>query len=133
MVGPKWPYLNRFTKRSWGNLIGRINVKAVYENGVKTAQAGEYVFDNTQKNAEERYRTLSSLYDASTIRHLKNRGVEEGWSCLEVGGGGGSIAYWLCLRVGSAGSVLATDIHPRFLERLSFSNLEVRRHDIRHE
>lgn len=108
-------------------------MKTIYENGFKKAQAGEYVFDNAQKNAEERYRTLSILYDANTVRHLKNRGVEEGWSCLEVGGGGGSIAHWLCLRVGLAGRVLATDIHPQFLERLSFSNLEVRRHDIRRE
>ena len=108
-------------------------MKALYKNGVKSAQAGEYVFDNAEKNAEERYRTLSSLYDVNTVRHLKNRGVQEGWSCLEVGGGGGSIAYWLCLRVGPAGRVLATDIDPTFLERLSFPKLEVCRHDIRHE
>ena len=53
-----------------------------------------------------------------------------GWHCLEVGGGGGSIAAWLAARVGSAGRVLVTDIDPRFLESLQVPNLEVRRHDI---
>jgi SAM-dependent methyltransferase len=37
------------------------------------------------------------------------------------------------LRVGDHGRVLATDIEPCFLWKLSFPNLEVRRHDIRTE
>jgi ubiquinone/menaquinone biosynthesis C-methylase UbiE len=93
----------------------------------------EYVFDNTQELAELRYRELSELYDAQTIRHIELRGIQGGWSCLEVGAGGGSIASWLCRRVGNSGCVLATDIEPRFLQTLSFGNLEVRRHDIRYE
>lgn len=93
----------------------------------------EYVFDNADEYAAGRYRELSVLYDSQTIRHLKQRGIEEGWSCLEVGGGGGSIASWLCLRVGDRGRVLATDIEPCFLRELSLPNLEVRRHDIRTE
>src|SRR5262249_1431069 len=60
-------------------------------------------------------------------------GIEKGWHCLEVGGGGGSIASWMCERVGGKGRVLATDIEPRFLRTLCFNNLEVRRHDIRVE
>src|SRR6516164_4933170 len=91
----------------------------------------EYVFDNRNEPSEKRYRELSELYDAQTIRHIEQRGIQEGWSCLEVGAGGGSIASWLCRRVGDTGHVLATDIEPRFLQMLSFPNLEVRRHDIR--
>ena len=90
-----------------------------------------YVFDNRNESAEKRYSELSALYDAQTLRHIEQRGIKEGWSCLEVGGGGGSIASWLCTRVGPTGRVLATDIEPFFLETLAFSNLEVRRHDIR--
>ena len=92
-----------------------------------------YAFDNADEYAEGRYRELSALYDAQTIRHLERTGINSGWSCLEVGGGGGSIATWLCKRVGEQGHVLATDIEPCFLRNLSFSNLEVRRHDIRVE
>jgi len=57
-------------------------------------------------------------------------GVKEGWDCLEVAGGGGSIAQWLCRQVGSSGHVVATDLEPRFLEAIGEPNLEVRRHDL---
>lgn len=96
-------------------------------------QAVEYVLDNRYELAQMRYRDLSALYDGQTIRHIEQCAIEEGWSCLEVGGGGGSIAAWMCNRVGPNGRVLATDIEPGFLERLAYANLEVRRHDIRYE
>lgn len=108
-------------------------MRAMHANGLETTQSAEYVFDNVGKNAEARYRGLSALYDANTIRHIEQRGINRGWSCLEVGGGGGSIASWLCSRVGSPGRVLATDLDPRLLQTLSYTNLEVRRHDIRSE
>jgi len=108
-------------------------MQAAPGNEIGLKPAIEYVFDNRHESAKMRYRELSALYDAQTIRHIEQRGIEEGWSCLEVGGGGGSIASWLCTRVGSTGRVLATDIEPCFLEALAFSNLEVRRHDIRYE
>lgn len=102
-------------------------------NSVGTTAATEYVFDNTSRIANARYRELSRVYDENTIRHIEKRGIDRGWSCLEIGGGGGSIASWLCARVGVRGRVLATDLNPRFLEELSYTNLEVRRHDIRSE
>ena len=94
-------------------------------------QPAEYVFDSAGRNREPRYCGLSDLYDANTIRYIEQRGIDRGWSCLEVGGGAGSIASWLSARVGFNGRVLATDIEPRFLQTLSYPNLEVRRHDIR--
>jgi len=91
----------------------------------------EYLFDDAGERAEtSAFRDLSALYDGRTIHHLKARGIAEGWSCLEVGGGG-SITSWLCARVGISGRVLATDIEPRFLQALPFPNLEVWRHDLR--
>ena len=89
-----------------------------------------YLLDNGTKEAPTRFAVLSSLFDPGTIRHLKACGVSRGWNCLEVGGGGGSVASWLADRVGPTGRVLATDIDPRFLEALDLPNLEVRRHDI---
>jgi hypothetical protein len=96
-------------------------------------QVFEYVFNNRDELAQARYCALSELYDGQTTRHIEQLGIDEGWSCLEVGGGGGSIAAWLCSRVGNAGHVLATDIAPQFLQTLVFTNLEIRRHDIRYE
>jgi SAM-dependent methyltransferase len=89
-----------------------------------------YALDNAGREASARFGALAAMYDPATIRHLEDRGVSSGWHCLEVGGGGGSIAAWLAARVGSAGRVLVTDIDPRFLEALQIPNLEVRRHDI---
>src|SRR5438552_3865147 len=89
-----------------------------------------YALDNAAKEAVARFDALAAMYDPVTIRHLQDRGVSTGWHCLEVGGGGGSIAAWLAARVGPAGRVLVTDIDPRFLESLQVPNLEVRRHDI---
>jgi SAM-dependent methyltransferase len=89
-----------------------------------------YLFKNAGRETSARFAALSAMYDPGTISHLKNCGVGEGWRCLEVGGGGGSIAAWLADRVGPTGRVLVTDADPRFLEALEIPNLEVRKHDI---
>ncbi|MFD0855058.1 class I SAM-dependent methyltransferase, partial [Actinomadura adrarensis] len=91
---------------------------------------GSYAFENVRAGQRERLRTLEKLLDPGTIRHLQGRGVADGWRCLEVGAGGGSIAAWLCERVGSGGSVLATDLDTTVLGELSRSNLEIRVHDV---
>jgi SAM-dependent methyltransferase len=90
----------------------------------------DYVFDNSATQATARFSALAAVFDPGTECHLSATGVANGWKCLEVGGGGGSIASWLCDRVGPEGQVLATDLDPRFLEQLAHGNLEVRRHDI---
>jgi len=70
------------------------------------------------------------MYDPGTLRHLTELRVGSGWRCLEVGGGGGTIASWLCDQVGPHGGVTATDIDTRYLERLHKTNLKVQQHDI---
>jgi len=82
------------------------------------------------RNAATRFAALSATFDAGSRRHLLDRGVAPGWSCLEVGGGSGSIARWLSECVGEAGRVLVTDIDTHFLDALDLPNLEVLRHDI---
>jgi SAM-dependent methyltransferase len=89
-----------------------------------------YLLNNAAREAPARFDALSAIYDRATIQHLENIGVGPGWRCLEVGGGGGSIAAWLGTRVGPTGHVLVTDLDPRFLDRLQTPNLEVRRHNI---
>jgi ubiquinone/menaquinone biosynthesis C-methylase UbiE len=89
-----------------------------------------YLLDNAAPQTPARFDALSELFDRGTIQHLEDRGVSSGWNCLEVGGGGGSIAAWLATRVGNTGRVLVTDIDPRFLDASNFSNLEIRRHNI---
>jgi SAM-dependent methyltransferase len=90
----------------------------------------EYVFDNAAEAAGGRFGALEELYDPVTIRVLTAAGLREGWRCLEVGGGSGSIARWMGERVGPSGRVVVTDINTRFLEQLALPNVEVRQHDI---
>lgn len=103
---------------------------------MKNATASEsrvstYLLDNRATEAGARFAALEALFDPGTIRHLSGCGVAPGWTCLEVGAGGGSIAKWLVDRVGLSGHVLATDIEPRFLESLRGDpNIEVRHHNI---
>jgi hypothetical protein len=61
-----------------------------------TAGAGQsqYPFDNALQEARRRLVQLEALWDPSTIRHLQALGVTDGWRCLEVGAGGGSITRW---------------------------------------
>jgi len=97
---------------------------------VQPQSKSTYLLDNAAPEAPERFDALSALFDRGSIQHLEDRGVGRGWNCLEVGGGGGSIAAWLAARVGPTGHVLVTDLDPRFLDASKFSNLEVRRHNI---
>jgi SAM-dependent methyltransferase len=89
----------------------------------------QYVLDNTAAETEQRFASLESSYDPVTVRQLEEIGVEPGWRCLEVGGGGGSIARWLADRTGPTGGVVVTDINPRWLDA-DRPNIEMRRHDI---
>jgi SAM-dependent methyltransferase len=90
----------------------------------------DYVLDNTDQATEQRFASLAACWDPVTIDHFERIGVGEGWSCLEVGGGGGSLGAWLGERVGPTGSVLVTDIDPRWMGGTSSPNVEVRLHDI---
>jgi SAM-dependent methyltransferase len=90
----------------------------------------DYVLDNAGMEAEQRFASLAACWDPVTIAHFDRIGVGDGWSCLEVGGGGGSLGAWLGERVGPAGYVLVTDIDPRWIGTATAANIEVRRHDI---
>lgn len=92
---------------------------------------GQYFSGQSPEEIEgQRLQLIESMLDSTTTRRMEELGVGPGWRCLEVGAGGGSIARWLAGRVGSTGHVVATDISPRFLERIQLSNLEVRCHDV---
>ena len=90
----------------------------------------EYTLGNAWQRARRRLALLEAWLDPGSIRHREALGVGEGWRCLEVGGGGGSVAAWLCGRVGTSGGVVATDVDTQFLDASRAPNLEVRRHDI---
>jgi SAM-dependent methyltransferase len=89
-----------------------------------------YALDNAWARAKRRLTLLEQHLDPITQRRLAALGVGTGWRCLEVGGGGGSIARWLCRQVGADGHVTATDIDIRFLSEIHEYNFEAISHDI---
>ena len=87
----------------------------------------DYLLDNQQVQAGQRFDALASLFDASTFRHLDVLGLNLGWRVWEVGAGGPSVPAWIATR--TATTVLATDIDTAWLHDVGES-VEVRRHDV---
>ncbi len=77
-----------------------------------------------------RLRLLEEYHDPLTISQLDAIGVGEGWYCLDVGAGGGSVTRLLAERVGRTGSVLAVDLDTSLLDELASDRVEVRRHNL---
>lgn len=88
----------------------------------------DYLLDNRQAEAGERFTALSALFDPSTFRHFETVGVGEGWRCWEVGAGGPTMPAWLAERVGPTGRVVATDIDTSWMREAA--GFEVLRHDV---
>ncbi|MFI9024050.1 methyltransferase [Streptomyces sp. NPDC053560] len=86
-----------------------------------------YVFDNDSAHSREQHRCLAAAYDPVTLERLAATGVGDGWRCLEIGSGGGSVARWLAGRVAPSGEVLATDVKPHHIPETP--RLVVAQHD----
>lgn len=87
-----------------------------------------YVFDNDSVHAREQHRCLAEMLDPMTRIRLARLGVADGWNCLEVGAGAGSVAGWLASRAAPSGQVLATDIKTSHLTPAPA--LRVQQHDV---
>ncbi|MGH3973745.1 MAG: class I SAM-dependent methyltransferase [Pseudonocardiaceae bacterium] len=87
-----------------------------------------YVFDNDSVHSRNQHQCLAEMLDPITTARLVQTGAADGWHCLDVGAGGGSVATWLAQRVAPSGRVLATDIKPSHIPVRA--GLEVIQHDI---
>jgi hypothetical protein len=90
------------------------------------------MMSGAETDSESTRRNIQQASDSFTIKHLEAIVIGQGWRCLEIGAGGGSIAGWLGDRVGATGSVVATDVDLQRLGDLG-APVEVRRHDIARE
>lgn len=88
-----------------------------------------YALENSWDRGERRLRGIEATYDPVTMRRLAARGVGQGWQCLEVGAGAGSIARWLSGQVGRDGTVMAADIDISMLAEMP-GNVQVRQLDV---
>ena len=90
-----------------------------------------YIFSETHFQSElERLQALEKVSDPASQRQILATGLTEGWQCLEVGAGAGSIMRWMSEKVGRSGKVTAIDLDTRFVENTSLSNVEVIKADI---
>ncbi|PWI17594.1 hypothetical protein DI272_28085 [Streptomyces sp. Act143] len=94
-----------------------------------TMESG-YVSAPSWEQEHGRLLALEEIHDSQSRHRLTELGVTEGWHCLEVGCGAGSIARWLAKQVGAVGRVLATDLDTGFVNGRGLSNLEIRTHDL---
>ena len=122
---------------SLGNLYGRCRDIYLVTREARKSRNGEsvtqsdYVLSNAWLDEQRRLAAIEEIFDPATFRHLSTIGIGPGWSCMELGGGGGSVARWMAGQVGPSGSVFVTDLDTRFLDEIDLPNIEVRVHDIR--
>ncbi len=84
---------------------------------------------NQQEREALRLQLLAEFADPLTRRMLRSIGVADGWHCLEIGAGGGSVAAMLGELCAPSGTVLATDVELRNLGKQPH-NVETRQHDV---
>jgi hypothetical protein len=82
-----------------------------------------YALGSAWHAERERLESITRLYDPPTLELCQRLGARNGWRCLDVGAGTGSLASALTGLVAPAGSVMALDIDTRFLEPLGSRSL----------
>jgi SAM-dependent methyltransferase len=92
---------------------------------IPMATAHAYALDSAWHAERERLDSLTRLYDPGTLQVVDQLGVTEGWRCLDVGAGTGSLAQAIAQRTAPSGRVTALDMDTRFLDPLASEALEV--------
>jgi SAM-dependent methyltransferase len=90
----------------------------------------EYILDRGWEPERRRLELQERTLDPITFDHLERIGVGEGWRCLELGAGAGSVVRWLADRVGPTGAVVAIDLDTKLVEQLEGPVIEVRQEDL---
>jgi SAM-dependent methyltransferase len=90
----------------------------------------EYILDRSWDPERRRLELQERVLDPMTFDYLGRIGVQNGWRCLDVGAGAGSVVRWLADRVGDSGTVVAMDIDTRLIDHLKGPDVEVRQQDL---
>ncbi len=76
-----------------------------------------YIFDSNAEEREfRRLQLIESANDPTTMELLEKTGIQEGWHCLEMGPGAGSILRWLGKQVGPKGLAIGVDKKTTYLQ-----------------
>lgn len=90
-----------------------------------------YIFDNSSTAEYQRLDLMSKILDPHTRAHLLSLGLRDGWNCLELGGGNGSMAECLREKVAPTGAVTSVEINPKLIRLVPAQNLTVLEADLR--
>jgi SAM-dependent methyltransferase len=90
----------------------------------------QYILERSWEPELRRLELQEHTLDPLTFDHLGRVGVREGWRCLEVGAGAGSVVRWLSDRVRASGRVVAIDLDTKLIDHLSGPTVEVRQEDL---
>ena len=90
----------------------------------------EYTLSHDLMGEQQRLALMSELLDPMELAHIVRLGIRQGWWCVELGCGNGSIAQILAERVAPTGHVVASDIDLSYIADLQTPGLETRRIDI---
>lgn len=91
-----------------------------------------YIFKaNAADHEFYRLRLVEEALDTSTKGFLEKTGLSEGWTCLEVGPGAGSILRWLGWKVGPTGVAVGVDKKTTYLSEFHAPPYRVIESDIR--
>ena len=89
-----------------------------------------YIFEpNVEDKEYHRLRMIEAARDSFTIPLLERIGIQQGWKCLEIGPGAGSILRWLGKKVGKSGLVIGVDKKPVHLQQCSSPPYDIRKGD----
>ncbi|MFN0117136.1 MAG: class I SAM-dependent methyltransferase [Elusimicrobiota bacterium] len=91
-----------------------------------------YIFEDHSNDAEyKRLKYLEEACDGSSQKLIEKTFIEKGWSCLEVGAGGGSILAWLGKKVGKKGLVVGLDKNTQYLNQFNVAPFNIVRGEIK--
>jgi len=80
----------------------------------------QYIFEENRDDQElRRLSLIEQALDEESTALLQQTNIRQGWRCLELGAGAGSIAQWMGGVVGDQGQVVAIDIKTNYLQHLS--------------
>ena len=85
-----------------------------------------YIFDSNAEEREfRRLQLIESANDSTTMELLEKTGIQEGWHCLEMGPGAGSILRWLGNQVGPTGLTIGVDKKTTYLQDFHTSPFQI--------
>lgn len=128
-------YPGRFRARAGGFRRHSVRVAIQHSPLPRSAKAAspmaDYIFGENHEDRElTRLRRIESALDAGSRELIEKTGIASGWTCLEVGAGGGSILRYLGERVGPQGHAVGVDKNASFLKGFPTPPFEIFEGDV---